>query len=178
MTTWRRAGWSIIAALAAGYLGCRCCRRPASICNPLRFNRIAQAVVQRMREQVFATAIRLPARYFDKHRSGSHLRHHQRHRGDHEPLCPGDRALVQKWCPVRHPALHGAADLRLMLVCATLLPAVGADVVLSETERARGAATRSLLSDIINSRPNESLQGMPVIQAMVQERHFANAFAG
>ena len=37
-------------------------------------------------------------------------------------------------------------------------------------------ATRSLLSDI-NSRLNESLQGMPVIQAMVQERHFANAFA-
>ena len=37
----------------------------------LRFNRIAQAVVQRLREQVFATAIRLPARYFDKHRSGS-----------------------------------------------------------------------------------------------------------
>ena len=37
----------------------------------LRFNRIAQAVVQRLREQVFATAIRLPARYFDQHRSGS-----------------------------------------------------------------------------------------------------------
>lgn len=68
-------------------------------------------------------------------------------------------------------------DLRLMLVCATLLPAVGAVMWLYQKLSVPVVrATRSLLSDI-NSRLNESLQGMPVIQAMVQERHFANAFA-
>ena len=68
-------------------------------------------------------------------------------------------------------------DLRLMLVCACLLPAVGGVMWLYQKLSVPVVrATRSLLSDI-NSRLNESLQGMPVIQAMVQERHFANAFA-
>ena len=69
-------------------------------------------------------------------------------------------------------------DFHLMLVCATLLPAVGAVMWLYQKLSVPVVrATRSLLSDI-NSRLNESLQGMPVIQAMVQERHFAIAFAG
>src|SRR5690606_19697994 len=61
--------------------------------------------------------------------------------------------------------------------CACLLPAVAAVMWLYQKLSVPVVrATRSLLSDI-NSRLNESLQGMPVIQAMVQERHFANAFA-
>jgi ABC-type multidrug transport system fused ATPase/permease subunit len=90
--------------------------------------------------------------------------------------------VIGLWCksgaPVRHPALHGAAGLSPD--AGVRHPAAGGggrDVALPETERARGAGDPILLSDI-NSRLNESLQGMPVIQAMVQERHFAIAFAG
>ncbi|MGL5178664.1 MAG: ABC transporter transmembrane domain-containing protein, partial [Aeromonas veronii] len=60
-----------IALIAAGYLGLQVLSAAGFYLQSLRFNRIAQAVVQTLREQVFATAIRLPARYFDKHRSGS-----------------------------------------------------------------------------------------------------------
>ena len=50
-----------------------------------------------------------------------------------------------------------------MLVCATLLPAVGAVMWLYQRLSVPVVrATRSLLSDI-NSRSTRSLQGMPVI---------------
>ena len=55
----RRLEWGIIAALAAGYLGLQVLSAAGFYLQSLRFNRIAQAVVQRLREQVFATAIRL-----------------------------------------------------------------------------------------------------------------------
>jgi len=61
----RQLVWPPIAAIAAGYLGLQVLSAAGFYLQSLRFNRIAQAVVQTLREQVFATAIRLPARYFD-----------------------------------------------------------------------------------------------------------------
>ncbi|MEA9423685.1 ABC transporter transmembrane domain-containing protein, partial [Aeromonas caviae] len=176
----RRLEWGIIAALAAGYLGLQVLSAAGFYLQSLRFNRIAQAVVQRLREQVFATAIRLPARYFDKHRSGSLI---SRITNDTEAIMnlyvQVIGLLVQKVVLLCGILLSMALlDFHLMLVCATLLPAVGAVMWLYQKLSVPVVrATRSLLSDI-NSRLNESLQGMPVIQAMVQERHFAIAFAG
>ena len=135
--------------------------------------------MQRLREQVFATAIRLPARYFDQHRSGSLI---SRITNDTEAIMnlyvQVIGLLVQKVVLLCGILISMALlDLRLMLVCACLLPAVGGVMWLYQKLSVPVVrATRSLLSDI-NSRLNESLQGMPVIQAMVQERHFANAFA-
>lgn len=176
----RRLEWGIIAALAAGYLGLQVLSAAGFYLQSLRFNRIAQAVVQRLREQVFATAIRLPARYFDKHRSGSLI---SRITNDTEAIMnlyvQVIGLLVQKVVLLCGILLSMALlDFHLMLVCATLLPAVGAVMWLYQKLSVPVVrATQSLLSDI-NSRLNESLQGMPVIQAMVQERHFAIAFAG
>ncbi|WP_429092534.1 ABC transporter transmembrane domain-containing protein [Aeromonas rivipollensis] len=175
----RQLVWPHIAALAAGYLGLQVLSAAGFYLQSLRFNRIAQAVVQTLREQVFATAIRLPARYFDKHRSGSLI---SRITNDTEAIMnlyvQVIGLLVQKVVLLCGILISMALlDLRLMLVCATLLPAVGAVMWLYQRLSVPVVrATRSLLSDI-NSRLNESLQGMPVIQAMVQERHFANAFA-
>ena len=175
----RQLVWPAIAAIAAGYLGLQVLSAAGFYLQSLRFNRIAQAVVQTLREQVFATAIRLPARYFDKHRSGSLI---SRITNDTEAIMnlyvQVIGLLVQKVVLLCGILISMALlDLRLMLVCATLLPAVGAVMWLYQKLSVPVVrATRSLLSEI-NSRLNESLQGMPVIQAMVQERHFANAFA-
>ncbi len=168
-----------IALIAAGYLGLQVLSAAGFYLQSLRFNRIAQAVVQTLREQVFATAIRLPARYFDKHRSGSLI---SRITNDTEAIMnlyvQVIGLLVQKVVLLCGILISMALlDLRLMLVCSLLLPAVGGVMWLYQKLSVPVVrATRSLLSDI-NSRLNESLQGMPVIQAMVQERHFANAFA-
>ena len=168
----RQLVWPAIAAIAAGYLGLQVLSAAGFYLQSLRFNRIAQAVVQRLREQVFATAIRLPARYFDQHRSGSLI---SRITNDTEAIMnlyvQVIGLLVQKVVLLCGILISMALlDLRLMLVCACLLPAVGGVMWLYQKLSVPVVrATRSLLSDI-NSRLNESLQGMPVIQAMVQER--------
>ncbi|MFM4647687.1 ABC transporter transmembrane domain-containing protein [Aeromonas bivalvium] len=175
----RHLDWPVIAALAAGYLGLQVLSAAGFYLQSLRFNRIAQAVVQRLREQVFATAIRLPARYFDQHRSGSLI---SRITNDTEAIMnlyvQVIGLLVQKLVLLCGILVSMALlDVRLMLVCAALIPAVGAVMWLYQKLSVPVVReTRSLLSDI-NSRLNESLQGMPVIQAMVQEVRFANAFA-
>ncbi|WP_429084120.1 ABC transporter transmembrane domain-containing protein [Aeromonas bivalvium] len=175
----RQLDWPVIAALAAGYLGLQVLSAAGFYLQSLRFNRIAQAVVQRLREQVFATAIRLPARYFDQHRSGSLI---SRITNDTEAIMnlyvQVIGLLVQKLVLLCGILVSMALlDVRLMLVCAALIPAVGAVMWLYQKLSVPVVReTRSLLSDI-NSRLNESLQGMPVIQAMVQEVRFANAFA-
>ncbi|MGL5503883.1 MAG: ATP-binding cassette domain-containing protein, partial [Aeromonas veronii] len=116
---------------------------------------------------------------FDKHRSGSLI---SRITNDTEAIMnlyvQVIGLLVQKVVLLCGILISMALlDLRLMLVCSLLLPAVGGVMWLYQKLSVPVVrATRSLLSDI-NSRLNESLQGMPVIQAMVQERHFANAFA-
>ena len=175
----RHLDWPVIAALAAAYLGLQVLSAAGFYLQSLRFNRIAQGVVQRLREQVFATAIRLPARYFDLHRSGSLI---SRITNDTEAIMnlyvQVIGLLVQKLVLLCGILISMALlDVRLMLVCAALIPAVGAVMWLYQKLSVPVVReTRSLLSDI-NSRLNESLQGMPVIQAMVQEVRFANQFA-
>ncbi|CAB5718320.1 Uncharacterised protein [Aeromonas hydrophila] len=71
----------------------------------------------------------------------AYLPHHQRHRGDHEPLCAGDRAPgAEGGAPVRHPPFHGAAgsapDAGVRRAAAG---GGGRDVALPAPERARGA---------------------------------------
>ncbi|ALP41762.1 ABC transporter transmembrane domain-containing protein [Aeromonas schubertii] len=170
---------SAVATLALAYLTLQLLSALGFYRQSLQFNHIAQAVVQRLREQVFATAIRLPASYFDKHRSGALI---SRITNDTEAIMNlyvqviGQfvQKLVLLFAILCSMAL---LDLRLMLVCAALVPLVGAIMWLYQRWSVPVVrATRSLLSDI-NSRLNESLQGMTVIQTLVQERRFAEEFA-
>lgn len=170
---------SAVATLALAYLTLQLLSALGFYRQSLQFNHIAQAVVQRLREQVFATAIRLPASYFDKHRSGALI---SRITNDTEAIMNlyvqviGQfvQKLVLLFAILCSMAL---LDLRLMLVCAALVPSVGAIMWLYQRWSVPVVrATRSLLSDI-NSRLNESLQGMTVIQTLVQERRFAEEFA-
>lgn len=170
---------SAVATLALAYLTLQLLSALGFYRQSLQFNHIAQAVVQRLREQVFATAIRLPASYFDKHRSGALI---SRITNDTEAIMNlyvqviGQfvQKLVLLFAILCSMAL---LDLRLMLVCAALVPSVGAIMWLYQRWSVPVVrATRGLLSDI-NSRLNESLQGMTVIQTLVQERRFAEEFA-
>ncbi|MHA7001313.1 ABC transporter transmembrane domain-containing protein [Aeromonas schubertii] len=170
---------SAVATLALAYLTLQLLSALGFYRQSLQFNHIAQAVVQRLREQVFATAIRLPASYFDKHRSGALI---SRITNDTEAIMNlyvqviGQfvQKLVLLFAILCSMAL---LDLRLMLVCVALVPSVGAIMWLYQRWSVPVVrATRSLLSDI-NSRLNESLQGMTVIQTLVQERRFAEEFA-
>lgn len=168
-----------VATFAVGYLGLQLLSALGFYRQSLRFNQIAQSVVQQLRERVFATAIRLPAKYFDQHRSGSLI---SRITNDTEAIMnlyvQVIGMLIQKAVLLIGILISMALlDIKLMLVCAMLLPVVFILMwIYQKLSVPVVRATRSLLSDI-NSRLNESLQGMAVIQAMVQERRFAAEFA-
>lgn len=168
-----------VATFAVGYLGLQLLSALGFYRQSLRFNQIAQSVVQQLRECVFATAIRLPAKYFDQHRSGSLI---SRITNDTEAIMnlyvQVIGMLIQKAVLLIGILISMALlDIKLMLVCAMLLPVVFILMwIYQKLSVPVVRATRSLLSDI-NSRLNESLQGMAVIQAMVQERRFAAEFA-
>ncbi|MBZ6065783.1 ABC transporter transmembrane domain-containing protein [Aeromonas schubertii] len=170
---------SAVATLALAYLTLQLLSALGFYRQSLQFNHIAQAVAQRLREQVFATAIRLPASYFDKHRSGALI---SRITNDTEAIMNLYVQVIGQFVQklvLLFAILCSMAmlDLRLMLVCAALVPSVGAIMWLYQRWSVPVVrATRSLLSDI-NSRLNESLQGMTVIQTLVQERRFAEEFA-
>jgi len=144
----------------------------------MRFNRIALDVIQTLREQVFAHVLKLPIAYFDKIATGSLI---SRITNDTEAIkdlyVNVISVFVQNSVRVLGILIAMAVlDLRLMAVCATLVPIV---LLIMWTYQKLSTPifqrVRSLLSDI-NARLNESIEGMAVIQLMNQQPAFQRAF--
>lgn len=153
----------------------------SSICffqQALRFNRIALDVVQTIREQVFSRVMRLPLSFFDHTPTGSLI----------SRITNDTEAIKDLYVNVISVVIQNAIrvigiliamaflDLKLMLVCLTLVPAiVGVMVLYQRISTPVFQRVRTLLSDI-NARLNEGIQGMSVIQLMNQQGRFSRVF--
>lgn len=144
----------------------------------IRFNRIALDVVQTIREQVFSRVMRLPVAFFDHTPTGSLI---SRITNDTEAIkelyVDVISVVVQNSIRILGVLLAMAfLDLKLMLVCSALVPAV--IVVMLAYQKLSTPVfqrVRTLLSDI-NARLNEGIQGMSVVQLMNQQAYFSKAF--
>ena len=145
----------------------------------VRLAGVAMRSVQRVREEVYGHVLRLPMAFFDRAITGQLV---SRVTNDTE-------AVKQLYVQVLFVMLDslivlaGAAvamlwlDWRLMLIVATMLPAVA--LIVSLYQRLSGPAvarTRELRSDL-NAQLGESIAGMPVLQASNAAGRFRERFA-
>ena len=142
------------------------------------FQKVALAVVHDIRQQVFKHLFSLPMAYFDREPVGKLV---SRVTNDTETI----RDLFVQALP---ETLQGAVtvigvviamfllDARLALFSLAILPVIlGCIYLYQKISHPVFHASRSVLSDI-NTRVNESIQGMPVIQALSQQKRVSDQF--
>jgi len=141
---------------------------------------VAMRSVQRIRENVYAHVLRLPMSFFDRAITGQLV---SRVTNDTEAV---KTLYVQVLFVMLDSVivLAGAMvamlwlDWRLMLIVATLLPAVGLIVMFYQRLSAPAVTkTRELRSEL-NAQVAESIAGMAVLQASNAATRFASRFAG
>jgi ABC-type multidrug transport system fused ATPase/permease subunit len=168
-----------IAWLASAYVVAQLVGARAFFMQAIRFNKIALDVIQSLREQVFAHVLTLPMSYFDNTATGSLI---SRITNDTEAIKDLYVNVISVFAQniVRVFGILVAMaflDIRLMWICATLIPIV---IALMWTYQRISTPifqrVRSLLSDI-NARLNESIEGMSVIQLTNQQKRFERAFS-
>ncbi|EAR08350.1 ABC transporter ATP-binding protein [Reinekea blandensis] len=170
--------WPDIGALTALYVAAQLIAAGAFFMQAVRFNRIALDVIQRIRQQVFAHVMTLPMAYFDRTATGSLI---SRITNDTEAIKDLYVNVISVFAQniVRVLGILIAMaflDIRLMWICATLIPVVMTVMFLYQRlSTPIFQRVRSLLSDI-NARLNESIEGMSVIQLMNQQKAFGAAF--
>lgn len=170
--------WPAIGLLLGIYLIAQLVSAVAFFNQAIRFNRIALDVVQRIREQVFSRVMRLPVSFFDHTPTGSLI---SRITNDTEAIkdlyVNVISVVIQNSIRMTGILIAMAfLDVKLMLVCLALIPAVvGVTWLYQRISTPVFQRVRTLLSDI-NARLNEGIQGMGVIQLMNQQGRFAAAF--
>ncbi len=172
--------WAVapIAGLVVAYLVAQLISAVTFFQQAIRFNRIALDVVQTIREQVFSRVMRLPLSFFDHTPTGSLI----------SRITNDTEAIKDLYVNVISVVIQNAIrmigiliamaflDLKLMLVCAALVPAaVTVMLVYQKLSTPVFQRVRTLLSDI-NARLNEGIQGMAVIQLLNQQQRFGRAF--
>lgn len=171
--------WPKIALLTSIYVVAQLIGAAAFFMQAVRFNRIALDVIQRIRQQVFEHVMKLPMAYFDRTATGSLI---SRITNDTEAIkdlyVNVISVFVQNIVRVLGILIAMAfLDIRLMWICATLIPVVVIIMLIYQRlSTPIFQRVRSLLSDI-NSRLNESIEGMSVIQLMNQQKAFSAAFS-
>jgi len=145
----------------------------------VRLGGVAMRSVQRVRESVYGHVLRLPMSWFDRAITGQLV---SRVTNDTEAV---KTLYVQVLFVVLDSliVLAGATvamlwlDWRLLLVVATLVPAVAVVVVLYQRLSGPAVArTRELRSEL-NAQTAESIGGMPVLQAANAAPRFAERYA-
>ena len=146
----------------------------------LRLAGVAMRSVQRIREAVYGHVLRLPMAFFDRAITGQLV---SRVTNDTEAV----KLLYVQLMFVMLDSLIMLAgmlvamallDWRLMLIVATLVPAVAAIVWLYQRWSAPAVATSRALRSDINARTSEAIAGMAVIQASGAAGRFRDRFAG
>jgi len=142
------------------------------------WNDIAQQVVHRLRRQIFTRVMALPLRRFDYTPTGSLISRITNDTEAVKELFVGVLGVyIQNSVRVIGIFIAMAVlDWRLMLVCLLFVPLV---IVLMILYRRLSTPVfqqaRELLSDI-NSRMNEMLQGVAVVQLFRQQHYFARQY--
>ncbi len=170
--------WAPIAALALGYVILQLIAAGAGYQQALRLNVIAMNAVQTLREQVYAKVVDLPITYFDRTPTGGIIARITNDTEAVKELYVNVIGTVVK-NSVRILGIFIAMavlDVRLMLICAVIVPIVVALMVFYQRwSGPRFHRARALLSEI-NARLHESLQGMRVIRLYGQEVRFQRQF--
>lgn len=167
-----------LAGLALAYVFFYALSAWAGYQNAMRFNAVAFSVVRTIRSQVFAAVMRKPLSYFDHRPSGALI---SRITNDTEAI---KELFVQVMSSfVQNITLIIAVfiamaylDMRLMLLCSVILPAV--TVVMFYYQRLsapRYHRARSVLSRI-NASLSEAIQGMRIVQVLNQQQRFTAQF--
>jgi ATP-binding cassette, subfamily B, multidrug efflux pump len=174
----RQGKWMEIAALLAGALAAGWIASLLRYGQMVRLAGLAMRSVQRVREQVYGHVMRLPMTFFDRAITGQLV---SRVTNDTEAV----KTLYVQVLFVMLDSLivlAGAVaamlwlDWRLMLIVATLAPAVG--IIVALYQRISGPAvarTRQLRSEL-NAQMAESIAGMPVLQASNATARFRERF--
>jgi ATP-binding cassette subfamily B protein/ATP-binding cassette subfamily C protein/ATP-binding cassette subfamily B multidrug efflux pump len=175
----RHLDWPVILALLGGSVICGWIATVLRYLQLVRLSGLAMRSVRRLREAVYGHVLRLPMAYFDKAITGQLV---SRVTNDTE-------AVKNLYIQVLFVMLDNSIlligtiiamawlDWRLMLIVATLIPAVGCIVWLYQ-RRSAPAVTRSraLRSDI-NAQISESIAGMNVLQATNAAMRFGQRFS-
>ncbi|WP_019004947.1 ABC transporter ATP-binding protein [Cohnella laeviribosi] len=154
-------------AMAAAYFGLLVLAAGFTYGQRLLLQKSANRIVQRMREDVFAHTQRLPVQYFDNLPAGKVV---SRITNDTEAVRELFVAVLANFFSgvVYMAAIYGALFLlepRLALISLPLVPILLVWIVVYRKFAARyNQVIRNKLSDI-NAMINESIQGMPIIQA-------------
>lgn len=145
----------------------------------LIFSKAAQFIVKGLRQEAFAAALRLPARYLDNHQTGHLI----------STISNDTETLLQLYIQVIGQSIHkivlligilgGMFWLNWQLACMISMMIIMAIAVMQVYQRFSmpwSRQARQLTSDL-NHKLSETLQGIPIIQSLVQEQHFAAQFA-
>ncbi len=166
--------------LGGGYLGLHFLSVGLHYYQLVSFNRIALKVIQALRVDVFKHVQRLGLVVFDKTPTGALVSRITNDTEAIKELFVGVlAALVQNFVFLIGVFIAMfSLDVRLATFCLALLPAIlGLMVVYRRVSTKVYRIMRKELSRL-NSKLNESIQGMNIVQAMRQEKRFKEEFAG
>ncbi len=166
--------------LGGGYLGLHFLSVGLHYYQLVSFNRIALKVIQALRVDVFKHVQRLGLVVFDKTPTGALVSRITNDTEAIKELFVGVlAALVQNFVFLIGVFIAMfSLDVRLATFCLALLPAIlGLMVVYRGVSTKVYRIMRKELSRL-NSKLNESIQGMNIVQAMRQEKRFKEEFAG
>ena len=144
----------------------------------LRLAGVAMRSVQRLREQVYAHVLRLPMRFFDKAITGQLVSRVTNDTEAVKNLYVQVLFVMLDSSIVVLGALAGMAwlDWQLMLIVATLIPAMVVIVWFYQRWSAPAVARARQLRSDINALLAESIAGMSVLQASLAADRFARRF--
>ncbi len=165
--------------LGGGYLGLHFLSVGLHYYQLVSFNRIALKVIQALRVDVFKHVQRLGLVVFDKTPTGALVSRITNDTEAIKELFVGVlAALVQNFVFLIGVFIAMfSLDVRLATFCLALLPAIlGLMVVYRRVSTKVYRIMRKELSRL-NSKLNESIQGMNIVQAMRQEKRFKEEFA-
>lgn len=164
--------------LAAAYVALQCIAAVAGYAQGVQLARIALDAVLRLRDQAFATTLRLPVDWFDRTPVGSVV----------SRLTNDTEAVKDFYVNVLGVVVANGArvigmatamlllDWRLAIPCLVFLP--GAVLVMGIYQRFSGARFRRVRQALagINASLSESIGGVRAIQLMRQAHHFDARF--
>jgi ATP-binding cassette subfamily B multidrug efflux pump len=174
----RALDWPRMLALLAGCLICGWIATGLRYLQLVRLSGLAMRSVRRLREEVYNHVLRLPMAFFDKAITGQMV---SRVTNDTE-------AVKTLYIQVLFVMLNSSIlllgtmaamawlDWRLMLIVATLLPAVVIIVWLYQRWSSPAVTRARALRGEINAQVSESIAGMNVLQSSNATRRFAKRF--
>ena len=174
----RRADLLMIGLLLLGNFLTGCAAAWVRYLQLMRLAGVAMRSVQRLREQVYAHVLRLPMRFFDKAITGQLVSRVTNDTESVKNLYVQVLFVMLDSSIVVLGTLAAMAwlDWRLMLIVATLIPAMVVIVWLYQRWSAPAVARARQLRSDINAQLAESIAGMSVLQASLAAGRFSEKF--